>query len=104
MLSRRPIHWLNHLPRSSLIRGTSFHGRKRRATRNLAALGLRAVGACAMTFHEEADSPLPARVWTIAAPGWLVSLVTHVAMLLVLALCYFNVGQQTLANILTAKP
>jgi hypothetical protein len=50
--------------------------------------------------HEDS----PSLGWKVSAPSWLVSLITHVLVLLLLALSYFRLEDPQIAQVLTALP
>ena len=53
--------------------------------------------------HDMLD-PERNRWLTMTTPGWLVSLIAHVAVLILLGICYFDLDRKTLANLITAVP
>jgi hypothetical protein len=57
-----------------------------------------------VTIEPDDEGPSPALPWKLTAPSWLVSMITHVALLIMLSVCYFQVDVQQPERIITALP
>ena len=56
------------------------------------------------SFEDEAAVAASSHGWMLAAPSWLVSMVTHLVLLVMLGLCYFNIEAQSREQVITALP